>query len=123
MLSALKSLFSSGLSAARSANPKTADLEARLAPAAGASGYGEVEYSEWADGERTLEIELGGIGPGDIELSIGGAAVTRLPARGVRIDRHVSTRAGETVPACRIGERVEIRQNGALILSGAFTRD
>lgn len=123
MLAALKSLFAGGPPADHAANPKVTDLEARLAPPAGARGFGEVEYSAWADGAQSLDIELRDLRPGDVEVVIGRRIVTHIRMRGATADQHFSTRGGDHVAACRLGERVEIRQNGETILSGAFQAD
>jgi hypothetical protein len=121
MLSALKSLFAGG--GARSENAKLADLEARLVAPAGSRGHGEIDYSERADGSRSLEVELRDVSPGEAEIVIDGRIAARVPIRGVKADHYLSTRAGDAPPLCRIGDRVEVRLNGAVVLKGEFQQD
>ena len=120
MFDALKSLF--GGKPGGSAG-KTLDLEAELAPAAGARGRGEAEYSAFADGGRALEIELEDMPAGACDVRIDGVSVLQLAPVAGRAERKLSTRAGDRVPECRESSRVEVYQGGRAALSGTFARD
>lgn len=118
MLAALKALFASP-------RPrfKTVDLEARLASPHGGQGRGEIEYAAYAAGASKLEIELFGLRPEDVVVSIGSSFTQRFTPRGGRVDVHLSSLVGDRFPACAPGDPVEVRQSGRLVLSGAFAHD
>lgn len=112
MRAMLKSLFAT----------KTVELEAKLAAAAGAA-FGEFEFVAWSNGERVCEIELEGLAPGATEIRVAGALLRAISTTGAKVDLVLSTRRGDNIPDLGAGGRVEIRQNGALVLEGVLNAD
>lgn len=112
MRAMLKSLFAA----------KTADLEAKLTAPAGAA-KGEFEFSSWSNGERACEIELEGLVPGATEIRVDGALLRALSTTGAKTDLTVATRRGDHVPQYGEGSRVEIRQNGVVVLEGVLVAE
>jgi hypothetical protein len=121
MLDALRSLFGAKQDQARPS--KTVDLEARLSATSGGKGRGEVEFEAYSDGTRSLEIELSGVDPGEIEIVIGAASPRRIATPNGRCDEKLSSRTGDHIPECGIGDRVEVRQRSSVIMTGSFVSD
>ena len=105
------------------------EVEAKLAPPAGSSGRGEVEYEVHLDGGQSFECSVHGLtapkgstvtvlrnGEPVAQLSLGG-----FFRRWARLD--LSTRRGETVPQLSIGDRVEVVLGANVLLSGTTRPD
>lgn len=101
---------------------KTVELEAKLVAGAGPA-RGEFEFAAWSNGERVCEIELEGLAPGATEIRVDGALLRAISTTGAKVGLTLSTRRGDHVPELAAGGRVEIRQNGALVLEGVLGVD
>lgn len=110
MRAMLKSLFAT----------KTVDLEAKLAAATG-QAKGEFDFAQWSNGDRVCEIELSGLSPGATEVRVNGALLRAISTTGAKMELVLSTRRGDLVPELGAGGRIEVRQNGALILEGVLS--
>ena len=111
MLALLKSVFT----------VKTLDLETKLT---GAAGRGEIEYSEYSNGDRRYEIELRDVVDAPAEFVVNGVAVrTVRPSESGWFDTSYYSNKGDEVPTLVAGDSVEIRQNGATILEGVLRPD
>ncbi len=102
---------------------KTADLEARLVGVAGFTGYGELEYTAYRSGRRLCEVELRGAAGRSAEVFADGVLIGRVEVANGRTDQFFDSRRGHALPPLEEGARIEIRQNGDVILEGALARD
>ena len=102
---------------------KTADLEAKLHGVAGHTGRGEVEYARWSGGFSTLEAELRGVAGVSADLLINGVLIAEIALSNGRADQHIDTRRTGADIVAKVGDEVEIRQNGVAILQGVFMLD
>jgi len=102
---------------------KIADFEAKLAGVNGFTGRGEIEYAAWKNGAKTLEVELYGIAGRIAEIYVNNDFVITVDLNEGRADYTFSTRRGTTLPTLTEGGRVEVRQNGDVILEGVLIPD
>lgn len=114
MLSFVRSIFTdqTGLS-----------LEADLSPVGRVSGRGEIEFRRRPDGGSDVEVEIKGIGDGEIEIFINGTRWRAVFAKSGQFDQTFSTASGAHIPPLREGDRFDVRQSGEVILSGVLQRD
>ncbi|MEM8771684.1 MAG: hypothetical protein AAGD92_08550 [Pseudomonadota bacterium] len=102
---------------------KTVDLEAKLRGVNGYTGYGEVEFSAWQNGSKSLEVELRGVAGTRADIYLHGAKVKTVALNNGRADQVFETTQGDGIPDFTPGATVEIWQNGQLILSGVMDYD
>ena len=102
---------------------KSTDLEADLRGINGFTGYGEIEYAEFTDGKRLLEIELRGVAGRNAEIYIDGNRYRSVPLDNGRHDETYDTSTGDAIPAITVGAQIDVHQNGDHILSGRMRRD
>lgn len=102
---------------------KTADLEAKLRGVAGFTGYGEVEFAAFSSGKRCLEVEVRGAAGLVADVYINDEKVGAVSLNKGRADEFFDTRHGHSVPDLSEGDKVEIRQNGQVILEGVLAQD
>lgn len=102
---------------------KTADLEAKLSGVAGFTGYGELEYSSWSNGHVSYEVELRGVAGTKAEIYVNNEFVSITPVNNGKSDQNFDTRRGHAYFLADVGDKVEIRQHGDVILEGAFVND
>jgi len=102
---------------------KVADLEAKLQGVEGFTGRGEVEFTAWNSGAREMEVELRGVAGRSAEVYVDNALVLTVSFDKGRLDQTFSTRKGHDIPDLVEGARIEIRQNGEIILEGVLIPD
>lgn len=100
---------------------KRADLEAKLQGVNGYTGRGEIEFSEWNNGVRTLEVELRGIAGRTADVYADNVFTATVNLDNGRTDYRFNSRKGDIVPALTQGGRIDVRQNGDVILEGVLT--
>lgn len=105
------------------AGRKLMDLEADLRGVNGYTGRGEVEYSAWKNGARRMEIELKGVAGQSADVYVDGALTKTVPLHNGATDHKFDSSHGDDVPALCEGARIEIRQNGDVILEGRLSPD
>ena len=86
---------------------KIADLAGDLNSVGGYTGRGEVDFTAW----RTADVFFEGARVASIKLENGRAVAS------------LDTRAGDDIAMLDIGGRIEIRQNGDVILMGVLAAD
>lgn len=95
-------------------------LAARLQGVRGFTGRGSVSYVDWPGAARRLVIKLRGIAGVSVDIFVDDARIGGLPVRkGAAAYRRLSL-GDEAGPALAADDRIEIRQNGDLILEGAL---
>ncbi|MHA7871607.1 MAG: hypothetical protein ACX939_04580 [Hyphococcus sp.] len=102
---------------------KSADLEAKLQGVNGFTGRGEIEYAAWSSGARALEVELRGVAGRSAEVYADGAPIAEVNLDNGRVDRTFATQRGDSVPELIEGARIDVRQNGDIILEGVLIPD
>lgn len=102
---------------------KRAELEARLAGVDGFTGRGEIEFIIWNNGGRALDVELRGVAGRTAEIYANNALAATVDLDNGRADCIFDTRKGDAVPDLIEGARIEVRQNGDVILDGVLVPD
>jgi len=102
---------------------KIADYEAKLTGVGGFTGRGEVAFSAWTSGAKNLEVALRGVAGRVAEIFVDGGFVATIDLDNGRANQVFDTRRGNTLPSFVEGGRVEIRQNGDVILEGVLIHD
>lgn len=99
------------------------ELEADLQAVAGAAGRGEFDYEMLGTDARKVEFELRGVADGDAEILINGASWRSVRISGGACDIGFDTARGDQIPELRPADRIDVRQSGAIALSGRLRRD
>ena len=99
------------------------ELEAKLSGVNGYTGYGEIELTFWHSGTREMEVELRGVAGRQAEIHLNGSQAVTVDLSNGRVDKYFDTRNGDNVPELTIGDRVQVRQNGDIILEGILELD
>lgn len=105
---------------------RTSELEAKLRPAEGHSGWGEVELSEYSDGSFKMEVEYknAGIQDGEkVDVIIGGRNVAYAMPSGGCIFEWLRGESGSELPGVSVGDTVELSVGGETLASGVFHPD
>ncbi len=100
---------------------KIAEFEANLYKTGSSQKFGEVEWEEYADGNKELEVQIFGTNLPVYELYINDTKVTDTDP--TKPKQFIRTSEGKEVPAVKDGDVIIIRQNGFEIARGAFHRD
>ncbi len=106
------------------------DYEARLAPpgpsAVRRPARGKAEHERFEDGEIQFEVRIRGLesaNGAEVEIRLNGAIVSRTAVtRGV-MSLRLSSHKGDTIPAVRTGDRLEVVHRGVVVLTGSFLPD
>lgn len=99
---------------------KSPRLAALLKGVAGFTGGGVVRYTRRPDGRGKIEADLSGVAGLKVEVVVKAAPVGVLACRDGVVAGRLETAQGAPIPALEPGDLIEIRQNGAAILRGAF---
>ena len=99
---------------------KTAEYVAKLEGQAGFTGRGLVEINFWSHGGVDGEVDLRGIAGLKAELFLGGRRIIDIPLKNGRAVRRFTDRQLTRELMATVGDPVEIRQNGDVILRGAL---
>jgi len=97
-------------------------LGATLQGVDGFTGRGEIAYARRSNGEQRMRVQLRGLAGRSADVFVNGAAFkTVFLDNGLFRHSFDSTR-GERIPTLNEGARLEIRQNGHLVLEGCLAR-
>lgn len=96
--------------------------DVKLRGVAGFTGTGEVRFTAWPDGHVSLIADLRGVAGLRAELWARGEKVGPLSGDNGRISAQFDTRAGGPALALAPGDLIEVRQNGAVILTGVLAK-
>ena len=110
MLSALLKLFPT----------KTSSKTVQLSGVNGFTGRGAIAYHAWSSGARRFHVSLKGIAGRQAEVYVDGARLTVIDLNNGRATKSIGTKEGDAIPDLDSGQKVEIHQNGHVILSGAL---
>ena len=107
------------------------DYEARLSPPAGADeesadARGKAEHERFGDGEVEFGVRLRGLPVHDgaeVEIHLNGSKLASVPVNDGRAMLLLSLGGGDSIPAVRSEDRIEIIYRGRMLLSGRFAPD
>lgn len=102
---------------------KRLELAAKLSGVSGFTGRGDIEFTVWKSGARELEVELRGVAGRIAEVYADNVLIATVNLNNGRVGHRFDTRKGDDVPALVEGERIEVRQNGDVILDGVLIPD
>ncbi len=102
---------------------KTIDVEAKLKGVGGYTGRGEVEYALWSSGRQKFEVELKGVAGRQAKAFAHEECVATIDIKDGKAETRLDTKNGDELPNLAPGERIEIRQNGDVILEGVLQPD
>lgn len=89
----------------------------------GYTGRGDISFAAWPDGKRKLDIALRGVAGRVAEVYADGALAATVDLKEGRAGQTLDTRRGDTVPQLGVGAQIDVRQNGQVILQGAFASE
>jgi len=95
---------------------------ARLAGVNGFTGRGAIGYDSNASGDRKLFVDVYGVAGRGVDVVIDDAPVQTISIIKGRGGATFVSRKGDIVPDLKEGSRIDIVQNGDVILSGVLTR-
>ncbi|NOX94684.1 MAG: hypothetical protein GXP04_06180 [Alphaproteobacteria bacterium] len=99
---------------------KLTSLEVKLHGVSGYTGRGEIAFTAWKSGAKEMEIELRGVAGRCAEVFIDDVFSINVDLDNGRIDHTFTTRKGDNIPDLTEGARVDVRQNGEIILEGVL---
>jgi hypothetical protein len=102
---------------------KRTELEARLQGVDGYTGRGEIEFTAWKNGKKKMEVELRGVAGRNAEVYADNVLTVTVDLDNGRGDHKFNTRKGDEVPDLVEGARIDVRQNGEIILEGVLIPD
>ena len=94
--------------------------EARLKGVAGFTGTGQIRYAAWSAGHVTIDADLRGVAGLRAELHARGDRLANLSCNNGVISAQFDSRKGGPAIALAAGDRIEILQNGQVILRGVL---
>lgn len=112
----LSSLSRAALPLARAA------YSARLAGVNGFTGRGAIGFDINAQGEKKLFVDLYGVAGRGAEIFVDDRPVQTIAITKGRGGATFASRKGDIVPDMAEGAKVDVMQNGDVILSGVLTR-
>jgi hypothetical protein len=101
--------------------PASGVLTVRLAGVDGFTGRGSVRYAA-NDHAFVLTVTLSGVAGRKAEVFANGRSVADVAVTNGRANATFSSSRGDKLPELCDGARIEIRQNGDVVLDGALTR-
>ena len=101
---------------------RRAAFDARLAGVNGFTGRGDIAFTLWNSGEKTMEVALRGVAGRSAEIYEGDALIAEVAIVNGRADTAFHTRKGAVLPDLGPEARLDIRQNGHAILSGSLKK-
>ncbi len=106
------------------------DYEARLAAPGEQSAHerasGKAEHERFEDGEVQFEVRGRGLSLADgaqLDIRLNGEVVARTALTSGRTSLRLSTRTGDTIPAVRAGDRIDLVHRDTVLLTGRFEPD
>ncbi len=97
---------------------KLTSLETKLRGVSGFTGRGEIAFTARKSGLKKMDVELRGVAGRCAEVFIDDVFLTNIDLDNGRVDHTLTTRKGDTIPDLIEGTRVDVRQNGEIILEG-----
>lgn len=95
-----------------------AGLDAKLSGVNGFTGRGEIVFTEGRSGDKRLGVALRGVAGKSAAIYAGDLHVADISIVNGRADVVLNTRKGAVLPALTPETRLDVRQNGDVILSG-----
>lgn len=99
---------------------RIATLEANLSGVNGYTGRGKLEFTQWQNGARAINVDLRGVAGRDADIHVGDDIVLNVSVDKGRVAQKFNSRKGHEIPALVEGAQVSISQNGVIILEGAL---
>ncbi len=100
---------------------KRTHLESSLRGVNGFTGRGDITFAVWPNGKRKLDVALRGVAGRVAEVYANDTLAVTIDLDDGRAGRTFYTRRGDAVPYLTQDMRIDVRQNGQVILEGAFT--
>ncbi len=98
-------------------------LAATLAGVSGFTGRGAVRYLDKRTGVKILAIRLDGLAGREASIVTNTAHPLHIKIENGHANRKFVSKDGHKVPALCEGDRIDVHQNGEVILSGVLTRN
>jgi hypothetical protein len=98
-------------------------LAAKLAGVNGFTGRGVIGYAVNRNGAKTLMVRLDGVAGREAEIVAHDAQPMCVKIDNGHADKKFASKQGHQVPALSEGDRVDVVQNGDVILNGVLTRN
>ncbi|WP_395073532.1 hypothetical protein [Hyphococcus sp.] len=98
-------------------------LAAKLAGVNGFTGRGAIAYSAAKSGVKTLSVKLDGLAGRGAEILADETHAVQIKIRNGHADETFVSKKGHRVPDLKEGDRIDVQQNGDVILSGVLTRN
>jgi hypothetical protein len=76
--------------------------------------------AKWSDGRTLLEVELRGLAGLRAEIGARGRTFAHIPCKDGKASLLWDSRRGDPAPQLAVGDVVEVRQNGHVVLRGAL---
>lgn len=102
---------------------KRTQLDLSLRGVNGYTGRGDISFAIWADGNRKMDVALRGVAGRVAEIYANGALAGTVDLNDGKAGQSFDTRRGHAVPELSEGAQIDIRQNGEIILEGAFVSE
>ena len=88
----------------------------------GFTGYGNIEYAIWADGEKSLNIALKGIAGRKAEIYADDIYIATVAVKDGRSKEKLRTKKGATIEPINVDAQIFVLQNDEPILTGRFAK-
>lgn len=98
-------------------------FESNLRGVNGYTGRGDITFAVWPNGKRKLDVALRGVAGRVAEIYANDALAATIDLNDGRAGRTFDTRRGDPVPHLTRDARLDVRQNGQIILEGAFNTE
>ncbi len=98
-------------------------FSARLSGVNGFTGRGAVNYSSTKAGVKKLSVNLRGLAGREANLFADQSSSVPVPIINGRARATFVSKKGDKVPSLTEGARIDVHQNGDVILSGVLTRN
>lgn len=95
---------------------------AKLAGVNGFTGRGSAFFQYSGDGDRKLSVELFGVAGCEANVAVNDDAVATVSLVNGRANATFTSKRGDKLPKLYDDARIDIRQNGDVILSGVLSR-
>lgn len=95
-------------------------FESSLRGVNGFTGRGDIAFAVWPNGKRQLNVELRGVAGRVAEVYADGALAATIDLDEGRAGKSFNTKRGDDVPYLTKDASIDVRQNGQVILEGAF---
>ncbi len=102
---------------------KRTRLESNLKGVNGYTGQGDIAFAAWPNGKRKLDVALRGVAGRVAEVYANGALAATIDLKEGRAGRSFNTQRGDQVPQLTPDATIDVRQNGQIILEGAFNTE